>query len=159
MTHTYPTPEEVWRDFTGEESPRDFVVRLSGETVEACVDAHLDSLPSVFGIMRNADWNSTFRQPWQLRRDQVRHGLLAYLEAHREVWGLSEMEVPVLPEESDVARAAADVETMESGVLEVETQEASEEVAGDMPVEEISSERIPTDEPPARSEETTQSGE
>lgn len=103
MTLTYPTPEEIWNDFTGGESPRDFVVRMGGETVEACVDMHLGGIPDAMGIMRNGSWGSSFRQPWQLRRDEVRHGLLAYLEQHRELWAVQEAEqTPELREDSSV---------------------------------------------------------
>ncbi|MFM1921274.1 MAG: hypothetical protein RLZZ303_2908 [Candidatus Hydrogenedentota bacterium] len=130
MTLTYPTPEDIWNDFTGGESPRDFVVRMGGESVEACVDMHLGGIPDAMGIMRNGNWGKSFRQPWQLRRDEVRHGLLAYLEQHREVWAVPEEEyTPELRGDSSVP--AEEAETNSEGLATTDETPASPEEAAE----------------------------
>ncbi len=159
MALSYPTPEDVWHDFAGEESPRDFVVRLSGETVEVCVEAHLNALPSVFGIMRNGDWGSSFRQPWQLRRDEVRHGLLAYLEANRDVWAVSDASAAAaLPAEEEMDSTSADY-AAESDVVEDHAEVG--DAGGDVLAAAIEdgSEGVSSDQPPAGDEHSPQSGE
>lgn len=129
MTFTYPTPEEIWNDFTGGESPRDFVVRMGGETVEDCVEMHLESIPDAMGIMRNGSWRNSFRQPWQLRRDEVRHGLLAYLEQHRELWAVEEAEHALEAREGATAPTKEDVPESETFPTAQETPTGLDEHA------------------------------
>jgi hypothetical protein len=86
MHAIYPTPEEVWRDYVHGEEPREFVARLGGSTAEACVAAHLDTLPDVYGIVRARGWHESFSRPWQLRRHEVAMAMLAYLQGREDSW-------------------------------------------------------------------------
>lgn len=86
MKVPYPTPEEVWRDYVHGEAPREFIARLACSSADACVAAHLDMLPDVYGIVRVGSWGNSFSQPWQLRRPEVAQAMLAYLNAHEETW-------------------------------------------------------------------------
>jgi hypothetical protein len=94
MNHPYPTPEEIWQDYTANESPRDFVARQGGDSAAACVDRFLATLPHTFGIVRNENWRKSFAQPHQLRYQEVHYGLVAFLESCRDDWTLTPFEQP-----------------------------------------------------------------
>ena len=126
MNTAFPTPADIWRDYTQNEEPRDFVVRTGGDTAEACVEAHLSHLPDTFGIILSNRWTRTFMQPWQLRRDQVRYGLLAHLEGCRPEWAvdLAEVEsrlgIDTAIEENELVEElspAEDLEAVEEAVI------------------------------------------
>jgi len=94
MDYPYPTPEQIWQDFTSNELPRDFVARQGGDSAAACVDRFLATLPHVYGIVRKENWRKSFSQPHQLRYQEVRHGLLSFLQAREGEWTLTPFELP-----------------------------------------------------------------
>lgn len=97
MNHPYPTPEEIWQDYAGSETPQEFVSRLGGDSAAACVDRFLATLPHVYGIVRRSNWTESFAHPFQLRAQEVRHGLLAHLEAHEGEYTLNPFDLPPVP--------------------------------------------------------------
>jgi hypothetical protein len=135
MTATaYPTPEEIWTQYTGGETPREFIVRLSASSADAAVDAFLDSLPDVYGIVRLQNWKQSFENPWQLRRNQVREGLLTHLERHHESWWDALRDEDDTPASLPPAPAPSEADV---SAVEAATEDApvvSEEVAEQAPL-------------------------
>lgn len=78
----YPTPVGVWLAYVGDIPVGEFVQRAGETCAEDCVDRYLSTVPDVYGVVRQASWADSFSHPWQLRRAEVRHALVAYLLEH-----------------------------------------------------------------------------
>jgi len=79
-------PSEFWKVYVGTVSPLEFM--YNHKTQEPAVGAHkfLENFPKLFGVVRRANWQSTFCSETQFNREEVECALTSFIDNAREEW-------------------------------------------------------------------------
>lgn len=90
--------DDFWRVYVGEITPLEFMNRMYSPEIDACVEAYVNELPDLFGIVRRQSWRDSFEAPTQFRRGEVAAAICEKLEKTEAEWRPHLNQRPAPPE-------------------------------------------------------------
>lgn len=91
--------DDFWQAYVGDISPLEFMNRMYSPEIDACVEAYVNALPDLFGIVRRQTWKASFEAPTQFRRGEIAAAIAEKLEKSEAEWRphLNQREAPPEP--------------------------------------------------------------